>query len=95
MNENKINRIIDSAKGLEPVEPNPYLFNKILDRIKTRSESLYESHPKLVWTVIFSLVILTIFNSMIILKSDIVSESNTMNRVAESYGLSDVNEINF
>ncbi len=72
--ENTIEEILESTKDIKKVDLNPYLFNKILLKIKLNKDIFLST--KLIW-LSFSIYILLIFcNLIIIIKIDKISNKN-------------------
>ena len=72
--ENTIEEILESTKDIKKVDLNPYLFNKILLKIKLNKDIFLPT--KLIW-LSFSIYILLIFcNLIMILKIDKISNKN-------------------
>ncbi len=66
--ENTIEEILESTKDIKKVDLNPYLFNKILLKIKLNKDIFLSTN--LIW-LSFSIYILLIFcNLIIIIKID-------------------------
>ncbi len=72
--ENTIEEILESTKDIKKVDLNPYLFNKILLKIKQNKDIFLSA--RLIW-LSFSIYILLIFcNLIIIIKIDKISNKN-------------------
>ena len=72
--ENTIEEILESTKDIKKVDLNPYLFNKILLKIKLNKDIFLSA--RLIW-LSFSIYILLIFcNLIIIIKIDKISNKN-------------------
>ena len=72
--ENTIEEILESTKDIKKVDLNPYLFNKILLKIKLNKDIFLSA--RLIW-LSFSIFILLIFcNLIIIIKIDKISNKN-------------------
>ena len=72
--ENTIEEILESTKDIKKVDLNPYLFNKILLKIKLNKDVYLSTN--LIW-LSFSIYILLIFcNLIMILKIDKISNKN-------------------
>ncbi len=72
--ENTIEEILESTKDIKKVDLNPYLFNKILLKIKQNKDIFLSTN--LIW-LSFSIYILLIFcNLIIIIKIDKISNKN-------------------
>lgn len=96
MQENqKIERVIDSGKALKEVEPNPYLFNKVLLKLKDKATETYQTNPKLVW---LSMSVLTLFiavNIYVLTSGKSSQQSSDMNTIVDAYGLNDQGGLNY
>ncbi len=98
MNMNKekwINEIMNSLDNVKSAEANPFLYNKILNKIG--SGALEYTPIKLVWLAAASFALLVVLNFSIIKKSD-SAQSNSKNEVetlANSYQLINENSINY
>ncbi len=56
--ENEINRILESATEINQVDANPYLFNKICDKLEAQPDgTLVYSKVKIGWVVMITLTI--------------------------------------
>ena len=72
--ENTIEEILESTKDIKKVDLNPYLFNKILLKIKLNKDIFLSTRLIL---LSFSIYILLIFcNLIIIIKIDKISNKN-------------------
>ena len=72
--ENTIEEILESTKDIKKVDLNPYLFNKILLKIKLNKYIFLSTN--LIW-LSFSIYILLIFcNLVMIIKIDKISNKN-------------------
>ena len=72
--ENTIEEILESTKDIKKVDLNPYLFNKILLKIKQNKDIFLSTN--LIW-LSFSIYILLIFcNLIMIIKIDKISNKN-------------------
>ena len=72
--ENTIEEILESTKDIKKVDLNPYLFNKILLKIKLNKDIFLST--RLIW-LSFSIYILLIFcNLIMIIKIDKISNKN-------------------
>ena len=72
--ENTIEEILESTKDIKKFYLNPYLFNKILLKIKQNKDIFLSA--RLIW-LSFSIYILLIFcNLIIIIKIDKISNKN-------------------
>ena len=96
MQENqKIERILESGKTLKEVNPSPYLFNKVLLKLKDKATETYQTNPKLVW---ISMSVLTLFiavNIYVLTNGKSIESGNEMNSVADAYGLNDQGGLNY
>lgn len=95
MNENRINKIIDSAKGLNPVEPNPYLFNKILIRVQDKAQTIYQMRPGLVWASASVMTILIAINIYTLFSGGNVIENSSTESIVNYYNLNDKSGLNY
>lgn len=95
MNENRINKIIDSAKGLEPVEPNPYLFNKILIRMQDKAQTIYQTRPGLVWASASIMTLLIALNIYMLTNGNNSVENSSSNSIVSYYNLNDQSGLNY
>ena len=96
MNKEKwINEVMNSLDDVKSAEANPFLYNKILNKIG--SGSVEYAPMKLVWLAAASFALLVVLNFSIIKKSD-SAKSNSKNEVetlANSYQLINENSINY
>jgi len=96
MNKEKwINEVMNSLDDVKSAEANPFLYNKILNKIG--SGALEYTPIKLVWLAAASFALLVVLNFSIIKKSD-SAQSNSKNEVetlANSYQLINENSINY
>ena len=57
-NESRINSIMESATKINRVDANPYLFNKICDKLEAQPDaSLVYSRGKIGWVVMITLTL--------------------------------------
>ncbi len=96
MNKEKwINEVMNSLDDVKSAEANPFLYNKILNKI---SSGKVEQMPlKLVWLAAASFLLLVLLNFSIIKKSDSASSKskNEVETLANSYQLINENSINY
>lgn len=96
MQENqKIERVLESGKTLKEVDPNPYLFNKVLLKLKYKATETYHTNPKLVW---ISMSVLTFFiavNIYMLTSGNSIEQTNELNAVVDSYGLNNQGGLNY
>lgn len=96
MQENqKIERVLESGKTLKEVDPNPYLFHKVLLKLKNKATETYPTNPKLVW---ISMSVLTLFiavNIYMLTVGKSSPQSNDLNAVVEAYGLNNQGGLNY
>lgn len=91
----KTEKVIQSVKSIGEAEPNPYLFNKIMHRLKDRAEETYVKHPVLVWTSMSVLTLLIAVNIYVLLSSGSGESADDLNSVAGAYGLNDQGGLNY
>ncbi len=94
MNENKVNKILISAKGLEPVEPNPYLYSKILNRMQDKVQTIYQTRPGLVWASASVMTILIAINMYTLFSGNNMDSSSTES-IINYYNLNDQSGLNY
>jgi hypothetical protein len=75
--EEWINNILESASEIKEVEADPYLYNKIMNKVGTAERS-YVPGPryKLSWAIAISLVIVFNASAVIIYQSKIHKQKN-------------------
>lgn len=93
--EQKIDNIITSAKGLEPVEPNPYLFNKILIRVQDKAQTIYQTRPGLVWASASIMTLLIAINIYTLISGNNSVENSSTDSVVTYYNLNDQSGLNY
>ncbi len=72
--ENTIEEILESTKDIKKVDLNPYLFNKILLKIKLNKDIFLST--KLIWLSLSTFILLIFCNLIIIIKIDKISSKN-------------------
>lgn len=72
--ENTIEEILESTKDIKKVDLNPYLFNKILLKIKLNKDIFLST--KLIWLSLSTFILLIFCNLIIIIKIDKISNKN-------------------
>ena len=72
--ENTIEEILESTKDIKKVDLNPYLFNKILLKIKLNKDVFLSTN--LIWLSLSTFILLIFCNLIIILKIDKISNKN-------------------
>jgi hypothetical protein len=95
MNMNKekwINEVMNSLDGVKPAGANPFLYDRILGRIRN-AEAAYAS-PKLVWLAAASLALLIALNVFIIQRSG-NSKTSDVEQLATSMQLINTSTINY
>lgn len=82
--ENWINSILESASAKNDAEPNPYLYNKILDRMNASEKVAPGVRYTIGWMATVSLVIMINVSALYIYKS----KMNEQNKVTAIEALS-------
>ena len=72
--ENTIEEILESTKDIKKVDLNPYLFNKILLKIKQNKDIFLST--RLIWLSLSTFILLIFCNLIIIIKIDKISNKN-------------------
>jgi hypothetical protein len=72
--ENTIEEILESTKDIKKVDLNPYLFNKILLKIKLNKDVFLPTN--LIWLSLCTFILLIFCNLILILKIDKISNKN-------------------
>ncbi len=72
--ENTIEEILESTKDIKKVDLNPYLFNKILLKIKLNKDIFLST--KLIWLSLSTFILLIFCNLVMIIKIDKISNKN-------------------
>jgi hypothetical protein len=72
--ENIIEEILESTKDIKKVDLNPYLFNKILLKIKLNKDVFLPTN--LIWLSLCTFILLIFCNLILILKIDKISNKN-------------------
>jgi hypothetical protein len=72
--ENTIEEILESTKDIKKVDLNPYLFNKILLKIKLNKDVFLPT--KLIWLSLSTFILLIFCNLVMIIKIDKISNKN-------------------
>ena len=72
--ENTTEEILESTKDIKKVDLNPYLFNKILLKIKLNKDILLPTN--LIWLSLSTFILLIFCNLIIIIKIDKISNKN-------------------
>ena len=72
--ENTIEEILESTKYIKKVDLNPYLFNKILLKIKQNKDIFLST--RLIWLSLSTFILLIFCNLIIIIKIDKISNKN-------------------
>ena len=72
--ENTIEEILESTKDIKKVDLNPYLFNKILLKIKLNKDIFLSTN--LIWLSLSTFILLIFCNLIIIIKIDKISNKN-------------------
>jgi hypothetical protein len=60
LKEDWINEVLDSIEGIAPVQPNPYLFQKVMLRLKTETRQLIPL--RVVWMSAAAVLALIVLN---------------------------------
>ena len=92
--EKRINEVMDSLDGIQSAEVNPFLYNRILNKIQ---EVKPESTPaKLVWLTAASFALLAVLNIQAI-RINISGKEKTseIRELASGYQLINSNSINY
>ncbi len=77
--ENWIDEVIQSTKGMKPVEANPFLFEKIASKIEQRKDqSLLENSFSKGWVVVAVLLVVVNIVSYTYITKDKPSPQNEM-----------------
>jgi len=72
--ENTIEEILESTKDIKKVDLNPYVFNKILLKIKLNKDVFLPTN--LIWLSLCTFILLIFCNLILILKIDKISNKN-------------------
>lgn len=72
--ENIIEEILESTKDIKKVDLNPYLFNKILLKIKLNKDVFLPTN--LIWLSLCTFILLIFCNLVMIIKIDKISNKN-------------------
>jgi hypothetical protein len=72
--ENTIEEILESTKDIKKVDLNPYVFNKILLKIKLNKDVFLPTN--LIWLSLCTFILLIFCNLFLILKIDKISNKN-------------------
>ena len=72
--ENTIEEILESTKDIKKVDLNPYLFNKILLKIKLNKDVFLPTN--LIWLSLCTFILLIFCNLVMIIKIDKISNKN-------------------
>ena len=72
--ENTIEEILESTKDIKKVDLNPYVFNKILLKIKLNKDIFLPTN--LIWLSLSTFILLIFCNLIIIIKIDKISNKN-------------------
>ena len=72
--ENTIEEILESTKDIKKVDLNPYLFNKILLKIKLNKDIFLSTN--LIWLSVSTFILLIFCNLIMIIKIDKISNKN-------------------
>ena len=72
--ENIIEEILESTKDIKKVDLNPYVFNKILLKIKLNKDVFLPTN--LIWLSLCTFILLIFCNLVMILKIDKISNKN-------------------
>jgi hypothetical protein len=72
--ENIIEEILESTKDIKKVDLNPYVFNKILLKIKLNKDVFLPTN--LIWLSLCTFILLIFCNLVMIIKIDKISNKN-------------------
>jgi hypothetical protein len=72
--ENTIEEILESTKDIKKVDLNPYVFNKILLKIKLNKDVFLPTN--LIWLSLCTFILLIFCNLVMIIKIDKISNKN-------------------
>jgi len=72
--ENIIEEILESTKDIKKVDLNPYIFNKILLKIKLNKDVFLPTN--LIWLSLCTFILLIFCNLVMIIKIDKISNKN-------------------
>jgi hypothetical protein len=81
--ENTIEEILESTKDIKKVDLNPYVFNKILLKIKLNKDVFLPTN--LIWLSLCTFILLIFCNLILILKIDKIS--NKIEDTSSKYDL--------
>ena len=93
-NHKRIDRILESGKRVN-AEPNPYLLQKIMMRMKDQAQETYRSNRVLVWSAVSVLTILISVNIYTLTKTETQNGADDLSNVAEAYGLKERGGLNY
>jgi hypothetical protein len=93
-NEKNINEVMESLNGIQRAEANPFLYNKILNRINTIREDA--TPMKLVWLAAASFLLLMLLNFQALRTIRFYSsEKAELQEIASGYQLLNTNSIDY
>ncbi len=94
MNKEKwINEVMNSLDDLKSAEANPFLYNKILNKIG--SGEIEYAPMKLVWLAAASFALLAVLNFQAIKKTSVSNNRTEVQEIANAYNLVNTNSINY
>ena len=94
MNKEKwINEVMNSLADIKSAEANPFLYNKILNKLG--SEEVEYAPMKLVWLAAASFALLAILNFQVLKKTSVSNNRTEVQEIATAYNLVNTNSINY
>jgi hypothetical protein len=93
--EKRIEAIMSSLDGMQPAEPAPFLYNKILNKISEKSREY--TPMKLVWLAAASFVLLILLNWQIVRSSgkNAAGSKGSVEQLADQYQLLSTNPVSY
>lgn len=94
MNKEKwINEVMNSLDDVKSAEANPFLYNKILNKLG--SGEMEYAPMKLVWLAAASFALLAVLNFQVMKKTSGSSNRTEVQEIASAYNLVNTNSINY
>lgn len=94
MNKEKwINEVMNSLDDVKSAEANPFLYNKILNKLG--SGEIEYTPMKLVWLAAASFALLAVLNFQVLKKTSGANNRTEVQEIANAYNLVNTNSINY
>ena len=86
-NNKEIEKILNSLEGIQKPEANPFLYEKVMNRLTGKEAAVVSMAPRVVWQAAACFAILIALNVFVLIRSNTNenSQSENTNPMAQEY----------